>query len=118
MPRPQLLRIVAVSIRHGRRSQGVQSLEMIVFLTPDGRLDQANCKTEQPILLRRNSTVTWTGRLICTDDGWVLRATNGEDTPLWRLGAQRLRPGEHLTLLAPDGDDLVFRVVNVTAVED
>jgi hypothetical protein len=117
MPAPHHVRIVAALTQDHRRSRGAQTLELRVFLTPDGRLAPANAEVEPPVRRMQAGAVIWSGRLVTADAGWALRAVNGEDTPLWYFSARRLHPGEHLTLHAPEGYDLVYRVVNVTTVE-
>jgi len=119
MPQPRHTRILAVlTAGRGQSSlSGSETLELQAFLTPDARLDFANHRIEQPVRRLRDEQPTWTGWLFAAEGGWALRGGNGEDAPLWHLTADRLRPGEHLTLRGPDGEDLVFRVVNVTAVE-
>jgi len=117
MPQPRQVCIIAVLVRvSGKQPEdGIQILELQAFLTPDGRMDIANHRTEQPARRMRGEQEIWAGWLLGIERGWALRSATGEDAPLWHLTADQLRPGEHLTLRAPEGDDLVFRVVNVTA---
>jgi hypothetical protein len=116
MPTPYQFRIVAALTQDHGRPTDTQTLEMLVLLTPDARLAPANAAGHPFVRRLQNGSVIWSGHLVMADEGWALRTTNGEDTPLWYLTTQRLRPGEHLTLHAPDGHDLVFRVVNVTGM--
>lgn len=119
MPQPRHTRIVAV-LTSGREQpsiSGAETLELHAFLTPDARLDLANQRIEQPVRRLRDGRPTWIGWLFAAEEKWALRGDNGEDAPLWLVNVDRLRPGEHLTLHGPDGEDLVFRVVNVTAAE-
>jgi hypothetical protein len=118
MPQPRHARIVAVltSSRRTASEPGAQVLELLAFLTPDGRMDLANHRLEQPVRRLLGGQETWTGWLVSVEQGWALRSANGEDTPLWFLAVERLRPGEHITVRAPDGDEQVFRVVNVTTM--
>jgi hypothetical protein len=124
MPQPRHVRITA-ALTQGRgmglaadaRPGPTQTLEMEAFLTPDGQMDAANRRRQQPVRALQEGHEIWSGRLVAIDQGWALTAASGEDAPLWYLTAQRLRPGEHLTLHTPNGDALVFRVVNVTAVD-
>jgi hypothetical protein len=119
MPQPRHTRILAVLTGSRERSSlsGSDTLELQAFLTPDARLDLANQRIEQPVRRLRDAQPIWTGWLFAAEGVWALRSGSGEDAPLWYLIADRLRPGEHLTLRGPDGEALAFRVVNVTAVE-
>ena len=58
----------------------------------------------------------WFGELVSIDGGWGIRGTRGDDEPMWELQSHILRPGEYLTLIAPDDSEWVFRIVNVEAV--
>lgn len=57
------------------------------------------------------------------DEGWILRfwpeGANAADSPRWRLGAgsEQLRPGEYVTVFAPDGGEWAYRIVGVTQAE-
>jgi hypothetical protein len=120
MPHPRHARIVAIltSDRRIASDSGAQMVEMLAYLTPDGRMDLANQRIEQPVRRLLDGRETWAGWLVSVEQGWALRSTNGEDTPLWFLKVDRLRPGEHVTIRSPDGDEQVFRVVNVTTMDD
>jgi hypothetical protein len=126
MPQLQHAHVVAVLTQGGGILQDdpPQSLELMAFLTPDAHLDLANRRLEPPVRRLRAGDEIWAGSLVPLDQEegasarWALRSAKGEDGPLWGLTVQRLRPGEHVTLHAPDGATLVFRVVNVTVVQD
>ena len=56
-----------------------------------------------------------------SDEGWTLqfwqRAADRIEAPPWPLetGPEPLRPGEYVTVVAPEGGRLTYRVVGVTA---
>jgi hypothetical protein len=68
--------------------------------------------------LRRDGTAL-RGDVAYDEDGWALRFFTGDtpdpDAPAYRLRhlAGALRPGEVLTLRAPDGEETTWRVVGV-----
>jgi hypothetical protein len=117
MSQPNLMRVVAVLTRAPGLPAGDtdQCLDMLVCLTPDAQMDSAQPVPAEYWRARRlrAGQKTWAGQLIRTGQGWALRSDRGEDEPLWHVDAGRLRPGDHLTLRRPDGEELAFRVVNV-----
>lgn len=110
------VRIVAVQgwDPASKRDQASQSLEILTFLTPDGKLYPF--AGPLPVRRLRAGEEFWSGVLVPADKGWVLRGTN-DDAPMGSLSARQLRPGEHLTLHEPGGREVGFQVVNVLAVE-
>jgi hypothetical protein len=118
MPTIRRVRIVAVQsgIHALPADAPTQSLDILAFLTPEGRLHPF--VGEQPARRLSAGKETWSGVLLHADYGWVLRTGHSEDEPLSRLSIRQVRPGEHLTLRDPDGSELVFQVVNVIPAED
>ena len=51
--------------------------------------------------------------LVRIDDGLALQGPAGADSALWNFEARMFRPGEYVTLRRPDGEELVFRIVDV-----
>jgi hypothetical protein len=56
------------------------------------------------------------GELVPTESGWGVRRIGEDDDPIWKLEARTFRPGEHLMLTSPRGEELVFLIVKVDAV--
>ena len=54
--------------------------------------------------------------VIRLDDGWALQSTNSLDDPIWAFEGHVYRPGELVVLKRPDGDTLLFRIVNIETV--
>ena len=91
-------------------------LELRARLTSQGRLDAAEF-----------GAVAWStgrslpdgrlfnGELVRSDAGWALRGLAGDDAPLWDFEGQVFRPGEYVTLRRPNGETLVYRIVDVRA---
>jgi len=93
-----------------------QGVELLLALTPDGRLDaDAFLADPRPWRARRfrPDRDDWHGELVLEDETWTLRGDPSADGPLWFLEATRLRPGEYLLLRRPDGERLTFRVVGI-----
>ncbi len=91
-------------------------IEMEVVLTPHGHLDAGAWETgSEPWLTvrQRVGRPTRTGELVKIDDGWALRDVDSEDGPLSSLAATIIRPGEIVTVVPPNGDELIYRVVAV-----
>src|ERR1700733_5284141 len=89
-------------------------LEVSAVLTPQGMLDEAGFGAEPwPSLRVLPDGREIAGELVRADAGWALRGTAGEDAPLWDFEWRVMRPGEYVTLRRPDGDELVFRIVDV-----
>jgi hypothetical protein len=89
-------------------------LELTAALTPQGALDEAAFGGSPLPVLR----VLPDGRelaleLVRAGARWALRGPAGEDAPLWDLEGRVFRPGEYVTLRRPDGDELIFRIVDV-----
>jgi hypothetical protein len=93
-------------------------LELRVCLTPQGQLDDAAFAASPlpwPSLRVLPDGGERPGALVALETGWALRSVRSEDDPLWALEGRVFRPGELVTLRRPDGEELVFRVVNVEA---
>jgi hypothetical protein len=91
-------------------------LELWVFLTPQGQLDDAAFTAGDapwPSVRVLPDGSERPGELVMLDTGWALRSARSEDDPLWALEGRVFRPGELVTLRRPDGEEHVFRVVNV-----
>jgi hypothetical protein len=96
-------------------------LELTVVLTPQGQLDDAAFAADPtPWPSRRilPDGAEHVGELVGLEGGWALRSALSEDAPLWALEGKVYRPGELVTLRRPDGQELVFRIVNVEAEPD
>ena len=50
--------------------------------------------------------------VIRLDEGWALQSTNSLDDPIWAFEGHVYRPGELVVLKRPDGETLLFRIVN------
>ena len=83
-------------------------LELRVPLTPQGWLDDGGSS----LRVLPDGTMR-PGQLVAVEGGWALRSTRSEDEPLWALEGRVFRPGELVTLRRPDGEEHIFRVVNV-----
>lgn len=94
-------------------------LVLTACLTPQGQVDTVAYEADPlPWIAKRfwPDREPWTGELIRVDEtGWALRPVSGEDEPLWDLEARIFRPGDYITLRRPDGEELIFRIVNVEA---
>lgn len=55
--------------------------------------------------------------VIRLDEGWALQSTNSLDDPIWAFEGHVYRPGELIVLKRPDGETLLFRIVNSEQVE-
>ena len=113
----QILAVLATAPEHTDFGPDT-TLEMLVCLTPDARIDAAaTVQAREYCRVRRfrAGVEEWSGILIRLEDGWALRSDRGEDEPLWPIKARALRPGEYLTVCPPDGGELLFRIVNVEA---
>lgn len=120
MAAPRLVRIVAVltsapGLPHGDITR---ILDLLAPLTTDRQLDApgfaavaAYCRAS----LTQSGTVEWSGPLLHTDAGWMIRRHALEDAPHWPLTARSVRPGEYLALTPPGDGPWAFRIVNVAA---
>ena len=91
-------------------------IEMQVVLTPQGHLDPGAWETGSAPWLTVRQQVgrpTRTGELVKIDEGWALRDIDSEDGPLSSLTATIIRPGEIVTVIRPNGDELIYRIVAV-----
>ena len=93
-----------------------QGLDMVVPLTPQGRMDEvALIAADAPLPARRfrPDREDWTGVLVATDGGFALQSENSRDDPIWAMEAHVFRPGDYVTLRRPNGEEMVFRIVAV-----
>ncbi len=94
-------------------------IELQVRLNAVGQLDRAAWMAEPggwTAARSRPGQGEQRGEIVLVDgsDGfWAARRSRSEDEPLWVLDSDVLRPGELAGVRAPDGTDLVFRVVAV-----
>ena len=49
--------------------------------------------------------------IVRVDEGWALQSTRSEDDPFWTFEGHVFRPGELVSLRQPDGQTLLFRIV-------
>ena len=116
MDAPRLSRVTAVLARGPDRPSGETGcgLEIELCLGAGGQVE-ASCPGEAPWRVRRfwPDRRDWYGELVAIDGGWGIRGTRGDDEPVWELQGRIMRPGEYLTLVGPDGTELLFRIVNV-----
>jgi len=110
--------IVMLLARGPGRPEGdlADRLELTAALTPQGALNEA-AFGDAPWPTRRvlPDGREIVGELVRADARWALRGAAGEDAPLWAFEGRVFRPGEYVTLRRPDGDELVFRIVDVRA---
>jgi hypothetical protein len=85
--------------------------EMLVPLGPGAHLLSAPEQTHRARRVEKGVEI-WSGKLEFEGECWVLHSDDDDD-PIWftRFGA--LRPGEYITLYAPTGVSLVFRILKV-----
>jgi hypothetical protein len=91
-------------------------LDIWVGLTAQGQLDEAAFTAGDPpwpSLRVLPDGSQRPGELVLLETGWALRSVRSEDEPLWTLEGRVFRPGELITLRRPDGEEHIFRVVNV-----
>jgi len=108
---------VVMLLAHGPgRPEGdlAHRLELTAALTPQGALDEA-AFGDPPWQARRvlPDGNELAGEVVRAGGGWALRGPAGEDAPLWDFDGRVFRPGEYVTLRRPDGDELIFRIVDV-----
>jgi hypothetical protein len=113
-----LAKVTLLLVYAADRPQGdlADRLELQLCLTPQGQIDEpAFALAPLPWLARRilPDGTGHTGEVVPRDGGWALRHAHSEDAPLWALEGRVFRPGELVSLRRPDGEELVFRVVNV-----
>ncbi len=100
------------------RSEGdlTDRLELTVRLTPQGQLDEAAFAAgglPWPSVRMLPDGSQRHGEMVPLGAGWALRSARSEDEPLWTLEGRVFRPGELVTLRRPDGEEHIFRIVNV-----
>jgi hypothetical protein len=114
MPRVVML----LAMGPGRpRGDTADRLELELALTRQGQLDEQAWDPDAPWPMLRTlpDGRTLSGSVIRVGGGWALRSDRHEDEPLWDLSGRLFRPGEYVTLRAPDGRVMVFRVVGIEA---
>jgi len=97
-----------------------QGMDITLVLDQGGRIGLETYYADpRPWRVRRfrPDRPDWTGDLVREEEGWALRGGPAEDGPLWFLDVRGLHPGEYLTLRRPDGEELVYLVVNVERAE-
>jgi hypothetical protein len=93
-------------------------LELRVGLTPLGHIDEQAYYADPeswPSLRVMPEGAEYPGEVVLEEGGWALRSARSDDAPLCVMVGKVFRPGELVTLRRPDGEDLIFRVVNVEA---
>jgi hypothetical protein len=97
-----------------------QGMDITLVLDQGGRIGLETYYADpRPWRVRRfrPDRPDWTGDLVREEESWALRGGPAEDGPLWFLDVRGLHPGEYLTLRRPDGEELVYLVVNVERAE-
>ena len=90
-------------------------LVLDLALTPQGQIDLGAYETaSRPWLATREHSGSPPRHLevIRIDEGWALQSTNSMDDPIWTFEGHVFRPGELVVLNRPDGETLLFRIVN------
>lgn len=54
--------------------------------------------------------------IVRVDEGWALQSIRSEDDPFWTFEGHVYRPGELVSLRQPDGQNLLFRIVQTENV--
>lgn len=121
-------RLVTVTLARafdaGEQADEAGRIEFAIALDPQGHPDAeawVNDPAPWPARRLRPGAAEQAGDVAHDDEGWQLRffADAGEerDVPVHRIQHIEggLRPGEVLTLRAPDGEEAAWRVVDVRA---
>ena len=91
-------------------------MELTAALTPLAALDEAAFdRAPWPVLRVLPSGRELHSELVRAGAGWALRGPAGEDAPLWAFEGRVFRPGAYVMLRRPDGDEFLFRIVDVRA---
>ncbi len=121
MSEPRLSRLTAVLARAPGRPEGDPQCGIEIELCLDQRgQPRATCPDAAPWRVRRfwPDRDDWQGELVALEDGWGVRGSgDDDDDPVWEMQSRMLRPGEYLTLMRPNDGELVFRIVNVEAID-
>src|SRR4051794_18517675 len=99
----QILAVLAAAPEHTDLGPD-STLEIMVCLTPDARIDAAaTVEAREYCRVRRfqAGVEDWSGILTRLEDGWAFRSDRSEDEPFWPIKARALRPGEYLTVCQP-----------------
>lgn len=95
-------------------------LVLDIGLNAQGQIDgQAYETAERPWLAvrERHGGAARHLEVIRLDEGWALQSTNSLDDPIWAFEGHVYRPGELVALKRPDGETLLFRIVNSERVQ-
>ena len=90
-------------------------LTLNMALTAQGQIDLAAYDTAERAWLATRDQPGQPGRdleIIRIDERWALQSTNSMDDPIWTFEGHVFRPGELVVLNRPDGETLLFRIVN------
>jgi hypothetical protein len=111
------MRVMAVSVAATGTdtASGHQTLEMIVRPNAGGGLDAAS-QDAGPLLCRllRGGQEEWSGAIRWDEDRWVVHSDLGDDEPIRFLYLKTLRPGDYIRLCNPGGEEVNFRIEQVT----
>jgi len=100
------------------RADPDHSLILQLPLTVDGQIDadaMARAGEYACAEMTKAGAIVWSSPVLALDTGWALRPEPTEESPLWRMEARTLRPGDYLTLHPDRGPEQVYRIVNVEA---
>jgi hypothetical protein len=64
--------------------------------------------------LWRGEQEEWSGSLRTDEDRWIVHSDLGDDEPIRILHLNTLRPGDYIRLRHPEGDQVSFRIEQVT----
>ena len=115
-----MMNVTLVLARGPRQPEGNldDRMHLQVELTPQGHLDGVAWETGTAAWRTsrdRPGHPTRAGELVKIETGWALRELGSEDEPLYSLSAQIVRPGEIVTVVRLDGDEMLYRIVAVDA---
>ena len=111
------MRVMAVSVPITGTDTGSrhQTLEMIVRPDASGHLNAASQDAgPQVCRLFRGEREEWSGTLRTDGDRWIVHSDLGDDEPIRILHLKTLRPGDPIRLRNPGGDEVSFRIGQVT----
>lgn len=111
----RISRVTALLVRGpGQPSGDIRcGIELVVPLSPTGHLDPRGPLSGQVRRFWRDRP-EWRGTLQrIGDNRWGIQAVDNPDEPLRELGGDVFRPGAYITLIRPNGEELVYRIVSV-----